>query len=209
MNRVWISLGLIALGLSWGLYGGDFTFAWIPMTIGIILFLAHFLLGPIRLLQKSIESGDIAKSQKIIDSVKYPGLLIKPVRSVYYMMQSQMAVGQKDFVKAEALIKKSTELGMPMKDMDSMAVFQHGAISFQKGDYRTAIPKLREAIQKGLPDNDSMASAHLMLCSVFVQRKENKTAKMHFKKAKDAKPKAAELLAQIKQIESYIHRIPG
>jgi Tfp pilus assembly protein PilF len=48
-----------------------------------------------------------------------------------------------------------------------------------------------------------------MLCSVFIQRKDNKTAKMHFKKAKEAKPKQAEILSQIKQIESYIHRIPG
>jgi Tfp pilus assembly protein PilF len=119
-----------------------------------------------------------------------------------------MAVSQKDFTKAEAMIKKSTDLGMPMKDMDSMAVFQHGAISFQKGDYKSAIPKLREAISKGMPDKDSLASAHLMLCSIFIQRKDNKTAKLHFRNAKEAKPKQPELLAQIKQIESYIHRIP-
>lgn len=207
-NRIWICLGLIIGGLVWGL-ADNFVFAWIPLAIGIILLIAHFLLGPIRLLQKTIESGDIVKAQNIIDTVKYPNLLIKPIRSVYYMMQSQMAVSQKDFNKAEALIKKTTELGMPMKDMDSMAIFQHGAISFQKGDYRTAIPKLREALSKGMPDNDTLASAHLMLCSIFMQRKENKTAKMHFKKAKDAKPKQAELVSQIKQIESYIHRIPG
>ncbi len=208
-NRIWISLGLILGGLAWGLSQNSFTFAWILITIGIILFLAHFLLGPIRLLQKSVESGDMVKSQRIIDSVKYPKLLIKPVRSMYYFIQSNMAVGQKDFAKAEAMIKKSTDLGMPMKDMDSMATFQHGAISFQKGDYKNAIPKLREAISKGMPDNDSLASANLMLCSIFIQRKDNKTAKLHFKKAKDAKPKQAEILSQIKQIESYIHRIPG
>jgi tetratricopeptide (TPR) repeat protein len=207
-NRVWISLALIAIGLIWG-FGDSFTFAWIFIATGVILFLAHFLLGPIRLLQKAVESGDIAKAQRIIDTVKYPKLLIKPVRSVYYFIQSNMAVSQKDYTKAEAMIKKSTDLGMPMKDMDAMAVFQHGAISFQKGDYKSAIPKLREAISKGMPDNDSLASAHMMLCSVFIQRKDNKTAKMHFKKAKEAKPKQPELLAQIKQIESYIHRIPG
>lgn len=207
MNRIWISLLLIGGGLAWG-FMDSFTFAWILITVGVVLFLAHFLLGPIRLLQKAVESGDIDRAQKIIDSVKYPKLLIKPVRSIYYFIQSNMAVSQKDFTKAEAMIKKSTDLGMPMKDMDSMAVFQHGAISFQKGDYKSAIPKLREALSKGMPDNDSMASAHLMLCSIFVQRKDNKTAKLHFKKAKDAKPKQPELLAQIKQIESYIHRMP-
>lgn len=207
-NRIWISVSLIVLGLGWGL-SDNFTFAWIPLVVGVVLLLAHFLLGPIRLLQKSIENGDVALSQKVIDSVKYPNLLIKPVRSMYYMMQSQMAVGQKDFNRAEELIKKSTDLGMPMKDMDSMAIFQHGAISFQKGDYKSAIPKLREALSKGLPDADASASANLMLCSIFIQRKDNKTAKMHFKKAKEAKPKQAEILSQIKQIESYIHRIPG
>lgn len=207
-NRVWISLSLIIGGIVWGVMD-NWTFAWILVAVGVIMILAHFLLGPIRLIQKSVEAGDIAKAQKAIDSVKYPGLLIKPVRSVYYMIQSNMAMGQKDFAKAEEMIKKSTTLGMPMKDMDSMAIFQHGSIAFQRSDNKTAILKLREAISKGLPDSDSLAGAHMMLCSIFIQRKDNRTAKMHFKKAKEAKPKAKELIDQIKQMESYISRIPG
>jgi tetratricopeptide (TPR) repeat protein len=207
-NRVWISLGLLIIGLVWG-FMDKFDFAWILITIGVILFLAHFLLGPIRLLQKSVEGGDFDLSMKVIDSVKYPALLIKPVRSMYYMIQSNMAVSQKDFAKAEALIKKSGELGMPMKDMDAMVVFQHGAIFFQKGDYKSALPKLREALSKGMNDPDSIASAQLMLCSIFIQRKDHKTAKVHFKKAKDAKPKQAEILNQIKEMDKYINRLPG
>jgi len=207
-NRVWISLGLMIFGILWG-FMDSFTFAWILITVGAILFLAHFLLGPIRLLQKSVESGDFTLAMRVIDSVKYPKLLIKPVRSMYYMIQSNMAMSQKDFGKAEELIKKSTELGMPMKDMDAMAIFQHGAIAFQKGDYRTALPKLREALTKGMPDADSVASAQLMLCSIFIQRKDNKTAKAHFKKAKDAKPKQAEIVNQIKEMDKYINRLPG
>lgn len=207
-NRVWISLGLIVLGVVWGVLD-SFTFAWILITIGVVLFLAHFLLGPIRLLQKSVEGGDFDLAMRVINSVKYPNLLIKPVRSMYYMIQSNMAVSQKDFTKAEELIKKSTDLGMPMKDMDSMAIFQHGAISFQKGDYKTALPKLREALSKGMPDADSQASANLMLCSIFIQRRDNKTAKVHFRKAKEAKPKQAEIIAQLKDMEKYINRLPG
>lgn len=207
-NRIWISLSVLAIGIIWGVMD-SWTFAWVLVTAGVIMFLSHFLLGPIRLLQKTIESGDVVKAQRIIETVKYPALLIKPVRSMYYFIQSNMAVSQKDFTKAEELIKKSTDLGMPMKDMDSMAIFQHGAIAFQKGDNKTAILKLREAVQKGMADGDSTASAHLMLCSIFVQRKENKIAKSHFKKAKEAKPKAAEILSQIKQMDSYMARIPG
>lgn len=207
-NRVWISLALLAIGLTWG-FLDSFTFAWILILVGVILFLAHFLLGPIRLLQKSVEGGNIPLAQRVIDSVKYPKLLIKPVRSVFYMIQSNMALSEKDFTKAEALIKKSTELGMPMKDMDAMAIFQHGAISFQKADYKTALPKLREALSRGLPDADSIASANLMLCSIFIQRRDNKTAKMHFKKAKDAKPKQPEIVNQIKEMDKYIQRLPG
>jgi len=207
-NRVWISLGLIAIGLIWGSLD-NFDFAWILILVGLVLFLAHFLLGPIRLLQKAVEGGDFDLAMRVIDSVKYPAILIKPVRSMYYMIQSNMAVSQKDFTKAEALIKKSTELGMPMKDMDAMAVFQHGAILFQKGDHKSALPKLREALTKGMNDADSRASAQLMLCSIFIQRKDNKTAKAHFKKAKDAKPKQAEIVNQIKEMDKYINRLPG
>jgi hypothetical protein len=61
-NRVWISLGLITGGVVWGL-SDNWTFAWIILALGIIMILAHFLLGPIRLIQKSVESGDIAKAQ--------------------------------------------------------------------------------------------------------------------------------------------------
>jgi hypothetical protein len=32
---------------------------------------------------------------------------------------------------------------------------------------------------------------------------------MHFKNAKSAKPKSKEILDQIKQLDSYIARIPG
>jgi hypothetical protein len=120
-----------------------------------------------------------------------------------------MAISQKDFGKAEDLIKKSTELGMPMNDMNGMALFQHGSIAFQKGDNKMAITKLREAIATGLTDNDSLAGAHMMLCSIFIQRKENRIAKVHFKKAKEAKPKAKEIVDQINQMNSYISRIPG
>lgn len=207
-NRIIISLLFIIGGITWGQLEG-YTFAWIFIAAGVIMLLAHFLLGPIRLLQKAVEGGDMELAQKVIATIKYPNILIKPVRSVFYMIQSNMAVSNKDFTLAEELIKKSTALGMPMKDMDSMAIFQHGAIAFQKADYKTAIPKLREALQKGMPDGDSIASANLMLCSVFIQRKDNKTAKQHFKKAKDAKPKQPEILAQIKDIEKYIHRLPG
>ena len=128
---------------------------------------------------------------------------------MYYMIQSNMAVSQKHFAKAEDFIKKSTDLGMPMQDMDSMAIFQHGAISFQKGDYKAALPKLREALRNGMPDSDSTASAELMLCSIFIQRKDNKTAKAHFKKAKAARPKQAEIVGQIKEMDKYMNRLPG
>jgi division protein CdvB (Snf7/Vps24/ESCRT-III family) len=49
----------------------------------------------------------------------------------------------------------------------------------------------------------------LILCNIFLTRKDNKTAKMHFKNAKNAKPKSKEILDQIKQLDSYIARIPG
>jgi tetratricopeptide (TPR) repeat protein len=207
-NRIVISIVLIGVGITWGILD-SWTFAWFFVATGSIMLLAHFLLGPIRMVQKAVEKGDLEKAQKALSLVKYPSLLIKPVRSIFYMLQSNMALGNKDYSKAEEFIKKSTSLGMPMKDMDAMAVFQHGTIAFQKGDNKTAILKLREAISKGLTESDSLAGAHLILCNIFLTRKDNKTAKMHFKNAKSAKPKSKEILDQIKQLDSYIARIPG
>ncbi|MCU0327478.1 MAG: hypothetical protein MUE53_00650 [Chitinophagales bacterium] len=207
-NRLWISALLIISGILWGVMD-SWVFAWILVFIGVVVILAHFFIGPIVLIQKLFEIGAMDRAQSIINTVKFPNLLIKQVRSIFYFVQSNMAISNNDFSQAEAMIKESTKLGMPTADMDAMAAFQHGSIYFKQGSYKEAIPKLKSAIQKGLSDKDALAGAHMMLCNIYIQRKENKLAKLHFRNAKAAKPSNPDIKSQLKQIESYISRIPG
>lgn len=208
LYRAYLGVLLIGLGVLWGVLD-DFTFAWILILVGLIFIAAHFLIGPIRLVQVAVEKGDLNEAQQVLDSIKYPNLLIKQVRSMYFFMQSNIAMSNKDYTKAEANIKKTTELGMAMSEYDGMAILQHGMIAFQKGDTKTALTKLREALKSGIPDKEAKAGALLTLCSISMNRRDFKGAKMYYKQAKDLKPTTKEIVSQLKELESYISRIPG
>ena len=59
------------------------------------------------------------------------------------------------------------------------------------------------------PDNDSQAAVYLQLASLEIQRNQNKVGKEYFRRAKALKPKAAEIVDQLKQMEKHVARIPG
>ncbi len=65
--------------------------------IAAILIIGHFFFGPMRLIQGYMEEGDMEGAQKVIDSIWFPGLLIKPVRSVYFTLKGNLGNGQPGF----------------------------------------------------------------------------------------------------------------
>jgi hypothetical protein len=65
-----------------------------------------------------------------------------------------------------------------------------------------------EALKAGIADKESLAAAYLQLCSIVLQRSQNKIAKEYFRKAKAQKPKAEEIVKQIKTMEKQLARIP-
>ncbi|HJY21938.1 MAG TPA: hypothetical protein VJ279_03575, partial [Hanamia sp.] len=84
--------------------------------IAVILIVGHFLFGPMRLIQGYMESGDMVGAQKVIDSIWFPRLLIKPVRSVYFTLKGNLDMVNQNYESAEINMKKSLSLGMPMKE---------------------------------------------------------------------------------------------
>src|SRR5665647_3930975 len=94
--------------------------------IALILVVGHFLFGPMRLIQGYMESGDMEGAQKVINSIWFPRLLIKPVRSVYFTLKGNLAMVNQDFDSAEAHMKKSLSLGMPMKEAEGANKLQLG-----------------------------------------------------------------------------------
>jgi hypothetical protein len=60
-----------------------------------------------------------------------------------------------------------------------------------------------------VPDTDNLAAIYLQLCSLEAQRTQYKAAKQYFKKAKDLKPKNAEIVSQIRSLEKQMKQLPG
>ena len=177
--------------------------------IAAILILGHFLFGPMRLIQGYMESGDMEGAEKVINSIWFPNLLIKPVRSVYFTLKGNLAMVKQDYASAETHMKKSLSLSSPLKEAEGANQLQLGMLSMQKGNLREAERYIRQAIRSGLPDKENQSAAYLQLCSIMINKREFRAAKEYFRKVKALKPTTPQIVDQIKQMEKYITRMPG
>jgi tetratricopeptide (TPR) repeat protein len=206
--RLYIGLALIAIGVLTNIYAG-FWPAFLPYLVGVVLIAGHFFFGPLRLIQEHMEAGDMEGAEKVIATIKFPNLLYKPIRSVYYTLKGNIAMMKNDFDGAEVNMRKGLDLGMPMKEAEGASLLQMGMLAMQKNDIRKAEGLIRQAISKGLPDKENQAAAYLQLCSIMMTKREFRASKEFFRKAKNLKPTTPQIVDQIKQIEKYISRIPG
>ena len=207
--RLWLGLVLLALAIYVNMEAG-FWPAFIIYLIAVICILGHFLLGPMRLIQSAMETGDMVAAKKIVDGIMFPSLLIKPIRSVYYTIQGNLAMANQDFEGAEKLMKKGLSLGGSLtQQAEGPSKLQLGMLCIQKGDMKQGEAYIRQAIRAGLPDSENNAAAYLQLCSIMMNKREFRAAKDYFKKAKSFKATTPQIVEQIKQIEKYITRMPG
>lgn len=206
--RLWLGLVLLALGVYVN-YSASFWPAFPLYLIGVILVLGHFLFGPLRLIQEHMETGDMEGAEKVLNSIWFPNLLIKPIRSVYYTLRGNIAMSRQDFDGAEKMMKKGLSLGMPMKEAEGASLLQMGMLAMQKNNMKEAEGYIRQSLRKGLPDKENEAAAYLQMCSIMMNKREFRAAKDFFRKAKALKPTTPQIVDQIKQIEKYISRIPG
>ena len=185
--RLWIGIALVAAGVYVN-YSASFWPAFPLYLVGLVLVAGHIFFGPLRLIQEYMENGDMDGAEKVLASIKFPNLLYKPIRSVFYTLKGNIAMMKQDFDGAEKMMKKGLDLGMPMKEAESY---------------------IRGAIRKGLPDKENEAAAYLQMCSLMMNKREFRAAKDFFRKAKALKPTTSQIVDQIKQIEKYISRMPG
>ena len=207
-NRLLLAVVMIGLGFWIGI-SVTWWIGWIPFLIAIIMVAAHFMIGPMTLIQGYIENGDMEGAQKLMNSVKYPNLLYKPVRSSYYMLRANFSTMGEDMDAAEADLRKGLAAGMPEKEYEGTAYLQLGSIAYKKGNKKEALENLRKAVKIGLPDEDSKATAFLQLSSLCIERRDFKTAKIYFNKAKSCKATNKQIVDQVKEMSKYIARIPG
>ncbi|MBV8254321.1 MAG: hypothetical protein JO154_17105 [Chitinophaga sp.] len=183
--------------------------ATILLVLAVICIVTHLMFGPMRLVQEAVEAGDLERATALMNQVKFPKLLYKPIRSVYFFMQSNMAMYTNDLDKAEATIRQSIQSGSPMKEYEGMQYFQLGTIAYQKQDLKTADQNLKKALRMGLPDKENTAAALLTLASIAMSRRDFKSAKEYFRRAKAQKPTTSQIVNQIKEMDKYISRMPG
>jgi hypothetical protein len=201
---------LIVIGVIANVFG-SFWPAFPAYVVGVILIAGHFFFGPLRLIQEYMESGDMEGAEKVLASIKFPNLLYKPIRSVYYTLKGNIAMMKQDFDGAEKMMKKGLDLGMPMKEAEGASLLQMGMLAMQRTppDLKQAESYIRSAIRKGLPDKENEAAAYLQMCSIMMNKREFRASKDFFRKAKACKATTPQIVDQIKQIEKYISRMPG
>ena len=157
--RLYLGILMILAGLVMNLTISGFWPVFPLYLVGVILIFGHFFFGPLRLIQEHMESGNMEEAEKIVNSIKYPNLLYKPIRSVYYTLKGNMAMMKQDFDSAEKNMKKGLDLGMPMKEAEGASMLQMGMLAVQKNDLKQAESYIRAAIRKGLPDKENQAAA--------------------------------------------------
>src|SRR5215470_13733381 len=156
--RLYIALAFIAIGIVTQVYS-SFWPAFLPYLVGMALIFGHFFFGPLRLIQEHMESGDVEGAEKVLSTIKFPNLLYKPIRSVYYTLKGNIAMMKSDFDAAEKNMKKGLDLGMPMKEAEGASLLQMGMLAMQKNDLKQGESYIRQAIRKGLPDKENEAAA--------------------------------------------------
>jgi len=177
--------------------------------IAVLCIFTHFFIGPLRLIQEFLEEGDFDGAEKILNGIKYPNLLYKPIQSVYYTLKGNIAMTKQDFDSAEKHMKKSLSLGSPMKEAEGANKLQLGMMAMQKGNMKEGESLIRQALKAGIADKESAALANLQMCQIMMQKREFRSAKDFFRRAKAQKATTQQVVDQIKQIEKYISRMPG
>ncbi len=207
--RFWLSIVAIVIAVVLNVTGTGFWPTFPLYFVALIGLFSHFFIGPMRLVQQPMEEGNMEEVERIMNTIWFPNLLYKPVRSTYYTLKGNIAMMQQDFDTAEKHLKKSSDLGSPMPEAEGANKLQLGMMALQKGDFKGGESYIRAALRLGLNDKESEAVAYLSMCQIFMNKREFRAAKEYFRKAKALKPRTEQVVSQIKEIEKYISRIPG
>ncbi len=208
--RLWLSLVAIVGAIILNVTGSAGFWPTFPLYfVGVIGLFSQFFIGPLRLIQAPMEAGNIEEVKKILNTVWFPNLLYKPVRSTFYTIKGNISMMEQDFDSAEKHLKKSSDIGSPMPEAEGANKLQLGMMAMQKGDLKQGESYIRAAIRLGIPDKESEAVAYLSMCQIFMNKREFRAAKDFFRRAKALKPKTKQVLDQIKEIEKYISKVPG
>lgn len=209
LYRLYFVIALLAGGVLSHVFG-DPILAWILYILSFFSLLLHFLIGPIRLVKDAIEAGNVEEAIRLVNGVRFPNLLLKPIRGAFYTIKSQLDFANNDLGTAEQNIRKSMASQSALTgDMRGSNLVQLGYIQLKQGKTKEGRASLMEALKAGITDKEAMAGVYLQLCTIEIQRQQYKVGKSYFKKAKELKSKNPEIVEQIKILDKTISRLPG
>lgn len=207
--RFWAGIASLIIGLLLQFAGlGDIWAAIIFYTLAFVAIFTHFFIGPLRLIQDPMENGDVEEVERILNSIWFPNLLFKPIRSSYYTLKGNMAMVNKDFDSAEKLLKKSASIGSTLAENKGSTEVQLGMMALQKGNFKEGEKYMREAL-KGTLDNESQAMALLGMVQIYMNKRDIRASKDFLRRAKNCKAKNEQVVAQIKDLDKHLARVPG
>jgi len=207
--RFWAGIASLIIGLLLQFAGlGDIWAAIIFYTLAVIAIFTHFFIGPLRLIQDPMENGDVEAVERILNSIWFPNLLFKPIRSSYYTLKGNLAMANKDFDSAEKLLKKSASIGSTLAENKGSTDVQLGMMALQKGNFKEGEKYIREAL-KGSLDNESQAMALLGMVQIYMNKRDIRASKDFLRRAKNCKAKNEQVVAQIKDLDKHLARVPG
>jgi len=207
--RFWAGIASLIIGLLIQFAGlGDIWAAIIFYTLAVIAIFTHFFIGPLRLIQDPMENGDVEAVERILNSIWFPNLLFKPIRSSYYTLKGNLAMANKDFDSAEKLLKKSASIGSTLAENKGSTDVQLGMMALQKGNFKEGEKYMREAL-KGSLDNESQAMALLGMVQIYMNKRDIRASKDFLRRAKNCKAKNEQVVAQIKDLDKHLARVPG
>jgi tetratricopeptide (TPR) repeat protein len=207
--RFWAGIASLIIGLLLQFAGlGDIWAAIIFYTLAVLAIFTHFFIGPLRLIQDPMENGDVEAVERILNSIWFPNLLFKPIRSSYYTLKGNLAMANKDFDSAEKLLKKSASIGSTLAENKGSTDVQLGMMALQKGSYKEGEKYMREAL-KGSLDNESQAMALLGMVQIYMNKRDIRASKDFLRRAKNCKAKNEQVVAQIKDLDKHLARVPG
>lgn len=132
LYRLEIIIALVILGVLSHLFLDPIT-AWICYTLAIFSLVFYFGMGTMRIVQEAVADGDVELAMKYLNKIKFPRLLYKPIRSGYYMLQSNLSMASNDLDKAEDNIRKSLKIKSKIVgDMEGSNLMQLGFIELKK-----------------------------------------------------------------------------
>ena len=133
LYRLQIIIALVVLGVL-AYFFLDLVTAWLCFTFAIISTILYFMMGTMRIVQEAVQEGDVDRAMLYMSKIKFPRLLFKPIRSGYYMLQSNLYMATNDLDKAEANIRKSLQIKSKIVgDMEGTNLMQLGFIEIKNG----------------------------------------------------------------------------